>query len=81
MAAKKTATKKATAKKPAAEFENRMVGGVMRKVKTATGEVIGDADNTQLIDGKHVIIPEGHVWDEQKGALLDPDGFVVQLED
>jgi len=76
MAAKKKATKK-----PAAEFEDRMVGGVLRKVKTATGEVIGDAENTQLIDGKHVIIPDGHVWDVQKGALLDPDGFVVQPED
>ena len=72
MAAKKT-TKKTTKKevptKPA--IEERMVGGMLRKVDTATGEVLGDAKETILLDGEHVEVPDGMVWNTQKGCFVN----------
>ena len=72
MAAKKT-TKKTTKKeaptKPA--IEERMVGGMLRKVDTATGEVLGDAKETILLDGEHVEVPDGMVWDTKLGCFMD----------
>ena len=53
-----------------------MVGGQLRKVRVATGEIIEDVGTIEKIDGAHVPIPDGHVWDVKKGAILDPDGFV-----
>tara|TARA_R110000765_G_scaffold329053_1_gene419949 strand:+ start:4020 stop:4250 length:231 start_codon:yes stop_codon:yes gene_type:complete len=72
MAAKKKAVKKVAK----SEYEERMVGGQLRKVRVATGEIIEDVGTIEKIDGAHVPIPDGHVWDVKKGAILDPDGFV-----
>ena len=72
MAAKKKAVKKVA--KP--KYETRMVGGHMRTIDKATGEIIEDIGTIEKIDGAHVPIPDGHVWDVKKGAILDPDGFV-----
>ena len=70
--AKKTTKKTTTTKKetkPA--VEERMVGGMLRKVDTATGEVLGDAKETILLDGQHVEVPEGMVWDPKLGRFMD----------
>ena len=66
---KKTTTKKEAPAKPA--VEERMVGGMLRKVDTATGEVLGDAKETILLDGEHVEVPDGMVWDTKLGCFMD----------
>ena len=72
MAAKKKAVKKVA--KP--KYETRMVGGHMRTIDKATGEIMGDVLTMEKIDGVHVALPEGCVWDVKKGCILDKDGFV-----
>ena len=71
MAAKKTTKKKKTKKETKPAVEERMVGGMLRKVDTATGDVLGDAKETILLDGQHVEVPDGMVWDTKLGRFMD----------
>jgi len=71
MAAKKTTKKKTTKKETKPAVEERMVGGMLRKVDTATGDVLGDAKETILLDGQHVEVPDGMVWDTKLGRFMD----------
>jgi hypothetical protein len=66
---KTTTTKKEAPAKPA--VEERMVGGILRKVDTATGDVLEDAKETILLDGQHVEVPDGKVWDTRLGCFMD----------
>ena len=48
-----------------------MVGGHMRTIDKVTGEIMRDVLTMEKIDGAHVALPEGFVWDVKHGCILD----------